>query len=199
MMILDSVFADDVGSWTSVFQTSGTVGIAALLVLACCVFWMTNLIAMPGNWICVLLVAIYAWVGPTQGRLAIGLGVVLSCFLLALLGEIVEFAAAAVGAQRAGASRKSTLYSIAGSVCGAVAGALIGIPIPFFGPVIAAILFGGLGAAAGAMYGEWNDGRPWKENWTVGHATFWGRLFGTLGKVIAGLVIVVVIAASVVL
>jgi len=60
------------------------------------------------------------------------------------------------------------------------------------GSVLAAILFGGVGATLGAMYGEWTDGRPWRENWSIGHAAFWGRTFGTLGKVTAGLVIVII-------
>jgi hypothetical protein len=75
---------------------------------------------------------------------------------------------------------------------GAIAGAFVGIPVPVVGPVIAAILFGGLGATGGAIYGEWSDGRNWRESWSIGHAAFWGRTFGTLGKVSAGMAIVVI-------
>lgn len=141
---------------------------------------------------CVLLIALYAWLGPSEGRIAIGYGAVLGGFGLAFAGEVFEFFAGAAGAKRAGASGKSTLYSIIGSVVGAMTGAVIGVPVPVVGSVIAAILFGGAGAAAGAMYGEWTDGRTWKENWTVGHATFWGRTFGTMGKTIIGMGIVII-------
>lgn len=183
-------------TWTDWLHTSGVVLLAVVLVIACIAAWITNLVAMPGNWICVLLIALYAWLAPGEGRVAIGYGVVLAVFVFALIGELLEFVAGAAGAQRAGASRKSTLYSILGSIGGALAGAIIGVPVPIIGSVIAAILFGGLGAAAGAMYGEWTDGRNWKENWTVGHATFWGRTFGTLGKILAGLVIVILAVAA---
>ena len=119
-------------------------------------------------------------------------------FALALAGETIEFAAGALGAQRAGASRRATAFAMIGSMIGAIAGAVIGLPIPVIGSVLAAILFGGLGATAGAMYGHWSDGKPWKESWTIGHAAFWGRTFGTLGKMLAGLVIVVAIILGVI-
>ena len=59
------------------------------------------------------------------------------------------------------------------------------------------MLFGGLGATAGAMYGHWSDGKPWKDSWTIGHAAFWGRTFGTLGKMLTGLLIVLAVILGV--
>lgn len=188
--------ANDSQPW---LQTTGGVLLALILIVACLCAWLTNLIAMPGNWICVLLIALYAWLGPADGRPAIGYGVVIAGFGCAFAGEVFEFLAGAWGAKRAGAGRKSTLYSILGSIAGAVSGAFIGIPIPVVGSLVAALVFGGVGAAAGAMFGEWSDGRRWRENWAVGHATFWGRTYGTLGKLFAGLVIVVVVIASTVI
>ncbi len=79
-----------------------------------------------------------------------------------------------------------------GSMIGAIAGALIGVPVPVIGSVLAAILFGGLGATAGAMYGEWTDGKSWRESWPIGHAAFWGRTLGTLGKMSVGFAIVMI-------
>ena len=191
--------AESSGSWSEWLEPTFVVLMAFTLVVGCVAAWLTNLVALPGNWICVLLMAFYAWLGPAEGRVAIGYGAVLAGFAFALLGELFEFLAGALGAQRAGASRKSTLYSILGSIAGAMTGALVGVPVPVIGSVIAAILFGGIGAAAGAMYGEWSDGRKWKENWVVGHATFWGRTIGTMGKITAGLVIVAIVIAATVL
>ena len=71
-------------------------------------------------------------------------------------------------------------------------GAVVGIPVPVIGSILAAILFGGIGAAAGAFYGEWTDGRAWRESWTIGHAAFWGRTFGVFGKIAAGMIIVAI-------
>ncbi|SRR6056297_524745 len=165
---------------------------AIALLLLCTLAWGLNLIALPGNWVAVGTLAFYAWLGPEEGRVAVGWGVLAATFGLALLGEIFEFAAAAMGAQRAGASRRTTLLAVVGSVVGAILGAVIGVPIPFFGPIIAAVLFGALGATGGAMFGEWTNGKTWRESWTVGHAAFWGRLAGTVGKIMAGFAILVV-------
>lgn len=166
------------------------------LLLLCCIAWVTNLIALPGNWIAVLLLALYAWLGPDQGRAAISWWILAAVFALALLGELFEFAAGALGAQRAGASRRATVLAVVGSVVGALLGAVVGIPVPVVGPVLAAVLFGAVGATAGAMLGEWHGGKGWRESWPIGHAAFWGRLVGTLGKVLAGFAILLIIAGA---
>lgn len=162
------------------------------LVVACGAFWASNLIMLPGNWFAVALLAVYAAWGPEGGRAEIGWGLVAVAFGLAAAGELVEFLAGAVGASRAGASRRSTLFALIGSMLGATAGLVVGIPVPVLGPVLAAILFGGLGAAAGAMFGEYSRGRQIRENWAIGQAAFWGRTFGTLGKTSIGAGIVLI-------
>lgn len=181
-------------SW---WMLGGAILVAVGLVIGCAAAWSLNLLGLPGNWVAVGAIAIYAWVGPSEGRLSIGVGLACFAFGLGLLGEVLEFVAGAAGASRAGASRRATLFSIIGSMAGALTGALIGLPIPVVGPLIAAILFGGLGATAGAIYAEWTDGRPWKESWKIGQAAFVGRTFGTLGKSGVGLGIVLLAIAGV--
>ncbi len=179
-------------SWSPWLGDTAAVVLALLLVVSCIVAWAANLIALPGNWAAVLLLALYAWLGPGDGRTSIGIGAVLGAFAFAFAGEVFEFLAGAVGASRAGASRRATVYAVIGSMAGAMLGAIIGVPVPVVGSVIAAILFGGLGATAGAMYGEWTNGTAWRESWAIGHAAFWGRTAGTLGKMAAGLGVVLI-------
>tara|TARA_R110002049_G_scaffold2750_3_gene21857 strand:+ start:54623 stop:55249 length:627 start_codon:yes stop_codon:yes gene_type:complete len=185
--------------WSGWFDAIGPVTAAVLIVALCVASWTTNLIAVPGNWIAVAMVGVYVWLGPDQGRVAIGGATLVVTFVLALVGEMIEFAAGAFGAQRAGASRRATAMAMVGSIVGAIVGAVVGLPVPVIGSVLAAMLFGGLGATAGAMYGHWSDGKPWKESWTIGHAAFWGRTLGTLGKMFAGLLIVIAVIAGVML
>jgi uncharacterized protein YqgC (DUF456 family) len=187
----------ETSTWTAWLEPSGAVMAALILLVLCFAAWAANLVALPGNWICVALLAFYAWLGPQEGRANLGYGAVVAAGLFALIGELLEFLASALGAQRAGASRRSTLYALLGSIGGAIAGAIVGLPVPVVGPILAAILFAGLGATAGAMIGEWSDGRPWRENWNIGRAAFWGRTFGTLAKVTAGLIIVLIAIAGV--
>ncbi|EMI44470.1 DUF456 domain-containing protein [Rhodopirellula sp. SWK7] len=190
-------FAGFKESAQAVMLSGGAVVIAVLLVLVCVAAWLLNLIALPGNWLAVLAMGIYAWLGPETGRGHVGVVAVGAAFLAGVVGELVEFAAGAVGASRAGASRRGTIMAIAGSVVGAILGGIIGLPIPVLGPVLAALLFGGIGATAGAMLSEWQDGKSWRENWRIGRAAFWGRTTGVVGKMIAGLVIVLICVIAV--
>ncbi len=162
---------------------------ASLLVLIGACMWLLNLVSLPGNWAMVAMLTLYVWLGPDEGRMSVGIAAIVVAFLLAIAGEIVELIAGAMGAKRAGASRRSTLFALLGSTVGAIAGAIIGVPIPAVGSIIAAVLFGGMGACLGAVYGEWTDGKAWKDSWAVGHAAFWGRTFGLLGKLSIGFLI----------
>jgi uncharacterized protein YqgC (DUF456 family) len=64
--------------------------------------------------------------------------------------------------------------------------------------MLAALLFGGLGALAGAMIGETWAGRNLEDSLRVGHGAFWGRLLGTLGKILLGSVMIAVVTAAIV-
>ncbi|MDC0251543.1 DUF456 domain-containing protein [bacterium] len=196
MTLLAPVLAES-NAWIAWLEPTGTVLMAITVVLLCMIAWAGNLIALPGNWAAVLILLIYAFLGPETGNASIGYIPVVAAFCFALLGEGFEFVAAAMGAQKAGASRKATLLAMIGSMAGAMLGAIVGLPVPIVGQVLAAILFGGLGATLGAMLGEWHNGSSWRESLPIGHAAFWGRTIGTLGKVAAGAVIVVIAMISV--
>ncbi|WP_231616026.1 DUF456 domain-containing protein [Novipirellula artificiosorum] len=184
--------------WSRWVGPTGSVLSAVVLVLVCFIAWGANLVTLPGNWISVAAMALYVWLGPSEGRLSIGITTLVVAFVFALLGEVIEFVASAFGARRAGASRRSTIFAVIGSMIGALTGAMVGLPVPVVGSVLAAILFAGLGATSGAIYGEWTDGRSWKESWAIGQAAFWGRTFGTLGKFIAGFAVVLAAVLGVV-
>ncbi|WP_236696069.1 DUF456 domain-containing protein [Rhodopirellula islandica] len=180
-----------------VMMPIGVVALGLGLILVCTLAWLLNLVALPGNWLAIALMAFYVWLGPETGRWQLGMASLAIAFVLGLVGELVEFLAGAMGASRAGASRRATLMAIVGSILGAIVGGIVGLPIPVIGPVLAAILFGGLGATAGAMFAEWNDGKSWRDSWRIGQAAFWGRTTGTVGKMVAGLLILVVCAFGV--
>jgi len=168
---------------------------AVLIVLAMVICWALNFFNLPGNWLVLGLAALYRFLVGSGGP-SFGWQVVIILLLLATVGEILEFAAGAMGASRLGGSRRGAVMALGGSILGAVLGTMIGLPIPVVGPVIATLLFASLGALAGAMLGEQQSGRSWRESWNIGQAAFWGRLFGTLGKVLVGSVMVVVVAVA---
>ncbi len=156
---------------------------AALFILTLAAGWLLTLFALPGNWLMVAAAAVYAFFAPGEERVAIGWGLVIALVVLAVAGELLELLASALGATRGGGSKRGAVLAVLFSVPGAMLGAMIGTPIPVIGPLVGVILFAGLGAFAGAMLGESWKGRKLEESWQVGHSAFWGRVLGSLAKV----------------
>ena len=88
--------------------------------------WMANILGMPGNWGIVLLSAALWWLAPVESRSHVATAPLLAIGLVAVLGEILEFAASALGASRMGGSRRGTVLAMAGSIAGAIAAAADG-------------------------------------------------------------------------
>jgi uncharacterized protein YqgC (DUF456 family) len=171
---------------------------ALLLAVFAIVSWLSQLVGLPGNWMLVVAVALYAWIAPSEGRADIGWQTVAVLIVLAIVGEIVEFIAAASGVTKAGGSRRGALLALVGSIIGGIVGLGIGLPVPVVGSLLAALVFGGLGALAGAMLGESWKGRDFDASLEVGKAAFVGRVLGTVGKLIVGSVMLVVTLVSLV-
>src|SRR6476659_7672288 len=119
---------------------------ALLLIFACGLAWLTTLVALPGNWLIAGCSAVFAWlVHPDSGR-GITWTTVAVLAGLAVLGEIVEFAAGAAGAAKQGASKRGVALAMIGAVVGSVAGIAIGLPIPGVGCIVKARIGGAAGA-----------------------------------------------------
>lgn len=162
-----------------------------LLLLANIACWVATFVMLPGNWGIVVLAALFAFLLPEQEN---GLGVswwaVGGVTGLAVVGELVEFAAGAAGAARQGASRRSLALSLIGAMAGSLGGALLGVPIPVVGPIVAALGGGALGAFAGAYLGETWKGRSGDDRLSISKAALVGRLLGTVGKLLVGIAMV---------
>jgi uncharacterized protein YqgC (DUF456 family) len=171
---------------------------AVVLVLVLLVCWATNLVGMPGNWGMILAAAVYWWFMPPEIRVNFHWGVLIGMAVLALAGEILELAAGAAGATQAGGSKRGAALALVGSLAGGVLGLFVGLPIPVVGQIAAALIFASLGAMGGAMLGERWKGREFEEGLKVGQAAFWGRFFGTLGKLACGAVMLFVALAAVI-
>jgi hypothetical protein len=170
---------------------------AALLVLCAVTAWFATVFSLPGNWAMLGLVIVFALFYPEAEGRGVGWIAVAVVAGLAVVGEVIEFAAGAAGAAKEGGSRRGMLLAILGTVVGSIAGAIIGVPIPFVGPIIAAVGGGALGAFCGAYLGETWKGKTSAESIAVGKAALVGRLLGTMAKLIVGAMMVVVIALAV--
>ncbi len=168
---------------------------ALLLICGALIAWVTNFFALPGNWFIVGLAALFAagLAVPAEGDgltwEAVGMLV-----LIAVGGELIEFLAGAAGAAKQGASRRAIALAVVGTFVGSLSGAILGLPVPVGGPLVGALL----GAAAGAFVGAWL-GEMWKhggadKSLSVGVGAAIGRLLGTVGKLLVGAVMVVILA-----
>jgi uncharacterized protein YqgC (DUF456 family) len=167
---------------------------ALLMICGCCAAWLTTLITLPGNWFIAGFAALFAWLIPVDAGRGITWTVVAVLVGLAVLGEIVEFGAGAAGAAKQGASKRGVALSMVGAIVGSVMGLAIGLPIPIIGSFVMALLGGAAGAFVGAYVGESWKGRPSEERVAIGRGAFAGRIWGTVGKLAVGAIMVAIVA-----
>ena len=96
----------------------------------------------------------------------VGWGTLTVLFVLTGLTFVIDFAATALGAQRAGASR----WAIGGAVVGSLVGLAFGLPGLLLGPFF------------GAIAGEWFARRDLLQAGKVGFATWLGMLLAAVAK-----------------
>jgi uncharacterized protein YqgC (DUF456 family) len=166
------------------------------LVAAGMVCWLTNLLSLPGNWALLGLTALFAWLVPHENSRGVSWSTVWVLLTLAIVGEIIEFVAGAAGAAKRGASRRSIWLSLIGALAGSIGGGIVGLPIALVGSPIAALLGGAIGAFVGAYLGETWAKRPGDHSLEVAKGAFFGRLWGTVGKLAVGAVMVGVTAVD---
>ncbi len=167
---------------------------ALLLVLACGVAWLTTLLSLPGNWLIVGFAALFAWLVPQDVVRGLSWTTIAVLAGMAIFGEVVEFAAGAAGAAKQGASKRSVALAMVGAVVGSVLGLAVGAPILILGSFVMALVGGAAGAFFGAYLGEAWKGRPHEARVAAGRGAFAGRIWGTVGKLAVGAIMLVIVA-----
>lgn len=107
------------------------------------------------------------------------------CILLGIIAEVVEIFASAVGAKKAGGTRRGAIGSVIGGIVGAILGTIF-IWIPVLGTIIGAAAGAGLGALLAERH---NAAKTWREASTIGAGAAIGRLAATLAKVAFAVVV----------
>ncbi|MEO7402774.1 MAG: DUF456 domain-containing protein [Burkholderiales bacterium] len=167
---------------------------AVLLVVASCAAWLTTLVTLPGNWIVVGLAALFAWLIPEEAGRGVSWTAVAVLLGLAIVGEIIEFGASAAGAAKQGASKRGLALSMVGAIVGSVLGLMVGTPVPVIGSFVMALIGGAAGAFFGAYLGETWKGRPEEQRVAIGRGAFTGRIWGTVGKLAVGAIMLAILA-----
>ncbi len=145
-----------------------------------------NLLGLPGLWLMVGSVGVFAWLTRYQQFVSNITLVVL--VLIALTAEVVEFIAGSAGAKKAGGSRSAMIGAVVGGLLGGFF--LTFVPIPIISTIVGVCLGAFIGAAVVEMVNQKDVGHSVR----VGLGAAQGRFYGIVLKLIFGLVIFAIVA-----
>src|SRR6185437_15191362 len=111
-----------------------------LLILALVAGWGLTLFSLSGNWLIVSALALFAFFIKDAAAWNVTWTLVGIEAGLAVLAEILELIAGALGAHRHGGSKRGAVLALVGSLVGAMLGAGLGLPIPVVGSIAGVIL-----------------------------------------------------------
>ena len=139
----------------------------------------------PGNWIMIAILAIGAYYDRVSWP------VLALCVVIALIAEVLEFLLVKRMSDKYGGSKKAFW----GAIAGGIAGVIVGIPVPVVGSIIA----GFLGSFAGAAIVTYMEAKDMDQARRVGWGVLIGRMLAATVKTAAGIAILVVGAAALLL
>jgi hypothetical protein len=142
-------------------------------------------LGIPGTWIMVGVLVI----GTVQGQ--VGVAVLLASLALAFVAEAMEFFIVKRLNLRYGGSR----LAFWGAIIGGFIGVVIGLPVPVIGSLIAGFIGSVIGAALATLYETRQLDKTLRVSWGV----LLGRMWSAVAKVGAGVVILVLGAAALLL
>ena len=155
----------------------------AILVMVAALF--ATPLGLPGNWIMIAVLAAGAFFG------RVGAPVLVSAALLAGAAEVVEFMLVRRLSLQYGGSRKAFWGAIAGGVIGVI----LGFPVPVVGSIVAGFLGSFLGAGLVTLV----ETRKLDSARRVGWGVVLGRMWAAAVKTAAGVAILVLGAAALLL
>ncbi len=159
----------------------------SIILLSAWLGVVLTLITLPGTWLALLGGIAVCWWKPEL----LSPWTVVAVGVLAIIAEVLEFLASALGATRGGSTRKGAMGALVGSIIGAIAGA------PFLLP-LGSILGGVVGAGVGALIVERGvAGRTWRQSAAAGHGAATGRLVATIAKGAIALVMAIILTLAV--
>lgn len=156
------------------------VSILAIAIMA--VGLLVIPLGLPGTWLMILVLGVAAYYQ------AVGLVALFASTALALVAELAEYSVTKRVTARYGGSRKAFW----GALLGGMVGIFVGIPVP----VVGSMLTGLLGSMAGAVLVTYLETRHLPSAGRVGWGVLLGRGLSIGVKVAAGVVILVLGAAA---
>jgi hypothetical protein len=113
---------------------------------------------------------------------------------VAVVGELVEYFAGRSAGHAGGVHRRSLVIAMIGGISGAFIGSVL--PIPYIGNSLPLLIGTLAGVAGGAYFGEvlYSERKGWSR--LSIHTSLVTRLLGTVGKLVAGLTMVAILASA---
>jgi uncharacterized protein YqgC (DUF456 family) len=153
----------------------GLAGRVGVLALGAAVL-LLNAVALPGNWVLLVIATAYAWMTDFVRVGWVALAVMAG---LAVIAEVLELIVGLTWTAKHGATRRGTFGAFVGGLIGAVATAQW---VPPFGAMLGA--FGG--SFAGAYVFEYTAQRRRDAAMRAGRAAFIGRIVAAAVKTLCG-------------
>ncbi len=173
----------------------------ALLITAIILLMLVNAagvvltaLQLPGNWLILAASATFAWYRWDEPAFSLGWHALVALLALALLGELLEFVAGALGSRTAGGSKRGAAISILTAIAGAILGSFL-IPIPIVGTLLGAAV----GASLGSLLGDKWAGRTWTQTVRSAKGAFLGKLTGTALKLVIAVALFVTVVIALLL
>ncbi len=154
-----------------------TAWLIGLIVASVCGVALT-IVRLPGTWLVVLSAGVYSWHTDWSRP---GWGILGVLIALAVLAEVLEFAASMVTARKAGASGRAMWCGVVGGFAGML---VFTIPLPLVGTIIG----GALGCFLGALIGELTARKDLAQGARVGLFAAVGQVLGTMVKTMIALI-----------
>jgi uncharacterized protein YqgC (DUF456 family) len=168
--------------------------VAAIFFLVGAACTVLVVFQLPGTWILLCIAVLIEWLDryylPEGDRQTFGWWILGACLGLLIIGEIIEFAAGAVGARKGGSSRRGMW----GALIGGIAGAFVFMPlfsvVPVLGTLFGAFFGAVLGTFIGAIIGELTiEQATIKGSMKPAIGASIGRIIGTTAKIGIGIAI----------
>ena len=158
-----------------------------LLIVGAVLSLPLTAVGLPGTWAFLAGVGIWKSFDPAAG---VSWGAISTGVVLALIAELLEWGLASRYTSKYGGSRRAGW----GALIGGIVGAVVGVPIPVLGSIVGSFV----GAFVGALAAEYSVHGEHDRAGRVAWGALIGRVVATGMKVGLGVVVVVIVIASVI-
>jgi uncharacterized protein YqgC (DUF456 family) len=157
-----------------------------LLIAVCIAGAIASVFQLPGTWLILAASVAYAWY---DGWAQLGWQTLILLAVIALAAELTEALAGFWATRKAGASSRAAWWGLVGGVAGAF---VLSVPVPIVGTIVG----GAVGCFVAALAAELSLERSASDGTRAGFYAAVGRLFGTVLKIQAAVIMLGIVVVA---